>query len=162
MNRAFLFFALSSLAVTGCKKKEEVAASAPVAATMAKPGPVIKLPDLGLQLDLAGDVRVDKAYDAVGHQLDLGDVGSLEVVLMDAEQTLEEFKAKAESEPKNPTEEKLADGWAMTSENNSATKKLYIVDARRKIDGKFYKCNAYVKTPEKAAEALSACKSLRK
>lgn len=96
------------------------------------------------------------------HQLDFGAVGALDVVLMDAEQTLEEFKAKAENEPKNPTEEKLADGWAMTSENNSATNKLYIVDARRKIDRKFYKCNAYVKTPEKAAEALADCKSLRK
>lgn len=118
--------------------------------------------DLGLQLDLAGDVRVDKAFDAVGHQLDLGDVGSIEVVLMEAEQTLEAFKAKAENEPTNPKEEKLADGWAMTSENNSATKKLYVVDVRRTIDGKFYKRDAYVKTPEKAAEALAACKSLRK
>jgi len=52
--------------------------------------------------------------------------------------------------------------WVMTSANNSSTKKLYVVDARRKIDGKFYKCDVYVKTPEKAAEALAACKSLRK
>ena len=149
--------------VIGCKsKKEEGAPSTPAAVTVAKPGPVVKLPDLGLQLDLAGDVRVDKAFDAVGYQLDLGEVGSIEIVLMEAEQTLEAFKAKAENEPTNPKEETLADGWAMTSENNSSKAKLHLVNVRRKIDGKFYKCDAYVKTPEKAAEGLAACKSLRK
>lgn len=168
IRASLLFIALSTLAVTGCKNKEE-GGSAPAAGDKAgeakKPaaGGPVKLPDLGLQVDVAGEPTVDKALSGTGHMLMGGAVGAMTVELKDADQTLEDGKSDAGMyDPKNLKEEKLADGWALTWDNTGSMGANYFVESRRTIDGKFYKCGSTVSKPEQASAVLAACKSLRK
>ena len=168
IRASLLFIALSTLAITGCKKKEE-GGSGPAASAKggeaAKPaaGGPVKLPDLGLQLDAAGGPSVDKVIGGTGHMLMGGAVGAMQVELKDADQTLEEGKSDAEMySPKDLKEEKLADGWALTYSNTGSMGANYFVETRRTIDGKFYKCGSTVSKPEQATAVLAACKSLRK
>lgn len=166
IRASLLFIALSTLAVTGCKKKEEGGA-APAAGAKAgeakKPaGGPVALPDLGLQIDAPG-VSVDKAIGGTGHMLMGGDVGAMQVEVKDADQTLDDGKSDAGMyNPQNLKEEKLADGWALTWNNTGSMGANYFVETRRTIDGKCYKCGSTVSKLEQAEAVLKACKSLRK
>jgi hypothetical protein len=62
--------------------------------------------------------------------------------------------------PKNPKDEKLADGWAFTYENTGGMGTNYFVNVRRDIGGKPYWCETTASTPEQQTAALDFCKSL--
>ena len=62
--------------------------------------------------------------------------------------------------PKNPKDEKLADGWAYTFENTGGMGTNYFVNVRRDIGGKSYWCETTASTPEQQTAALDFCKSL--
>jgi hypothetical protein len=62
--------------------------------------------------------------------------------------------------PKNPKEEKLADGWAYTFENTSGMGTNYFVNVRRDIGGKPIWCETTASTTEQQTAALDFCKSL--
>jgi hypothetical protein len=62
--------------------------------------------------------------------------------------------------PKNPKDEKLADGWVYTFENTGGMGTNYFVNVRREIGGKSYWCETTASTPEQQTAALDFCKSL--
>ena len=64
--------------------------------------------------------------------------------------------------PSNPKSEKLSDGFAFTFENTGGAGKNYWVNVRRDIGGKSYWCETPSSSPEQQANALAACKSLKK
>lgn len=77
--------------------------------------------------------------------------------------TIEDAKSEAEMySPKDLKEEKLADGFALSFVNEGGMGTNYWVQVRREIDGKAYWCTTTASQPEQQANALAACKSLKK
>ena len=64
--------------------------------------------------------------------------------------------------PKNLKEEKLADGWAITFDNEGGMGKNYFVNVRREIDGKSIWCETTASQEAQQTNALNFCKSLKK
>jgi hypothetical protein len=123
----------------------------------------VKLDQLGLSLDVPGDVRVDKAIMGDGQMVQGSSVGAMQVEIPKEAQTLAQAKEDAQMyTPKNLKEETLADGWALTYENKGSMGANFFVDVRRTIDGKNYKCWVTTGESSQAANVLTACKSLRK
>lgn len=77
--------------------------------------------------------------------------------------TIEEAKKEAEMlTPKDLKEEKLADGFVLTFNNEGGMGKNFHVNVRREIDGKGYWCQTMVSKQEQADNAVKFCKSLKK
>ncbi|HVK71947.1 MAG TPA: hypothetical protein VM734_01450 [Kofleriaceae bacterium] len=170
MRASLLFVALASLAVAGCKKKEEgspassgsTAASAKPGAELAKPASPTKLPKLDLQLDVPGEVLVSDGIGAEGHLVNGPSVGAISIEVAKEAQTLDQAKSDAEAfTPKNLKSETLADGWALTFENTGSMGTNYWVTVRREIGGKSIACTTTGGEAAQAAAVLAACKTLR-
>jgi hypothetical protein len=152
MSRFTILFALC--AVVGCGKKDGGGGDKPAAT---------KLPKLGLQLDLPGDVNVsDPIMADVGNSITGEAVGSMQVETFKAPKTLDEEKADAKDySPKNVKADTLPDGWALSFENTGSMGTNYWVTVRRDIGGKSYKCWTTGSKAEQAQAVLAACKTLR-
>ena len=163
MTRAsILFIAVATLTTTACKKKEDGATGSAEKATEGKAA-AVKLPKLGLQIDVPGEANVDDAIGGEGHMLMGAGFGAMTVDITKTPQTLEEAKADADMyTPKNLKTEKLSDGWAITFDNTGSMGANYFVQVRRDIGGKTYGCSTTGSQPSQAAAVLAACKTLRK
>ena len=64
--------------------------------------------------------------------------------------------------PTNLTKAEAESGWEVTFENTGSMGTNYWVKVRRDIDGKSYDCSTTANTAEQQANALAACKTLRK
>ena len=159
-----VLFAAATLFATACKKKgDDAAGSSAAKPTEAAKGTAMKLPKVGLQIDITGDTAMvsdgmsDKSNMIMG-----GDVGALNIELADKAETLDEAKDEAKDfNPKDLKDEKLADGWAVTYSNTGSMGANYFVTVFRTIGGKNVKCSTTVSKPEQAQAALAACKTLR-
>ena len=122
-----------------------------------------KLPKLGLQIDIPGDiVNVGDAVMAEGNSIVGSDVGAMQVEIFKDPQTIDQAKDDAKMfNPKNVKEEKLADGWTLSFENTGSMGTNYWVTVRRDIGGKTYKCWVTGNTKGQADATLAACKTLR-
>lgn len=157
MIRSSIVSVLVAALAFGCGSKDEKGGGgggAPAA---------VKLPKLGLTLDVPGSVDVSDAIGGEGHMLMGSGVGALNVTVEAAAQTVDAAKEDAKMySPKNLKTEALADGWSMTFENKGAMGTNHWVEVRRTIDGKNYKCGSTGPEGSQAAAVLAACKSLRK
>ncbi len=125
----------------------------------------LALPKLGLKGNApAGATAGDAIGGGVGHMVQgTGLVAIVEVASETRAKTVEAAKKDAEMyTPKNLKDEKLADGWAISYDNEGGMGKNYFVNVRREIDGKSIWCETTAPTPEQAATALEFCKSLSK
>lgn len=130
-----------------------------------KAGGSVDLPKLGLKADAPAETEVKDAFGGGnGHMLTgPGLVVSAEVASDTRPKTVEDAKKEADMyTPKNLKEEKLADGWAITFDNEGGMGKNYFVNVRRDIDGKSIWCETTVAMPEQQTNALNFCKSLKK
>ncbi len=155
-----VLFASAVLVTTACKKKEDGGGAS------AKPaeakGAAVKLPKVGLQLDIAGETMVSDGMGAQSNMVNGEAIGALEVEVAEKPQTLDEAKADAaDYKPRNLKEEKLADGWALSYDNTGSMGTNYFVHVRRDLGGKSYTCSTTGSKPDQAQAVLAACKSLR-
>ncbi len=153
MSRFTILFAL--VAAVGCSKKEGGSAGDKPAA--------VKLPKIGLQLDIPGEVIVgDPMMADVGNSINGEAVGAMQVEQMKAAKSLDDEKADAaDFKPKNLKADTLPDGWALSFENTGSMGTNYWVTVRRDIGGKSYKCWTTGSQAEQAKNVLAACKTLR-
>lgn len=126
----------------------------------------LDLPKLGLKGDAPEGTEVKDAIGGgAGHML-MGSGGfaaSVEVASDTRPKTADDAKKEADMyTPKNLKDEKLADGWAITFDNEGGMGKNFFVNVRREIDGKSIWCETTSSTPEQAATVLAFCKSLKK
>jgi hypothetical protein len=150
-------FLVGVIAVAGCGKKDEGGGGGGGAAKS------VKLPKLGLTIDVGGETRVDDAIMGEGNMINGSSVGAMQVEIPKEAQTIEQAKEDASMyTPKNLKEEKLADGWALTFDNKGSMGANYFVTVQRTIDGKNYKCWVTTGDAKQAANVLTACKTLKK
>lgn len=162
IRASLLFIALATLTTTACKKKEEGAGGASGGGDTAKAA-AVKLPKVGLQADVPGEVTVEKQIGGDGDMLTGSGIGAMTVEVAKTPQSLDEAKSDASMySPKNLKEEKLADGYVLTFDNTGSMGANYFVDVRRDIGGKTYHCSTTGSEPGQAAAVVAACKSLRK
>ncbi len=153
-----VLFASATLVTTACGKKSGDSGSGAAAAKAT----AVKLPKVGLQLDIAGETMVSDGMEKVSNMVNGEAIGALEVDLADKPQTLDEAKTDAaDFKPRNLKEEKLADGWALSYENTGSAGTNYFVRVRRDIAGKSYTCSTTGSQASQAQAVLAACKSLR-
>lgn len=127
----------------------------------AKPA-AVKLPKVGLSIDVPGETMVMDGMGANSNMVNGESIGALEVDLADKPQSLDEAKTDANDfKPRNVQDEKLADGWALTYENTGSMGTNYFVRVQRAIGGKTYTCSTTGSQPEQAKAVLAACKSLK-
>ena len=129
-----------------------------------KAGP-LDLPKLGLKGDApAGATVGDVIGGGTGHMIQApGLVVSVEIASDTRPKTGEDAQKEADMYgPKNPKVEKLADGWALTFDNEGGMGKNYFVNVRREIDGKSIWCETTAAEAAQQANALAFCKSLKK
>lgn len=141
----------------------DVKAEAPAEPAAAASG-TVELTKLGLEAQAPAGARVGDAVldDAVMIQ---GDDLTVTVSLASDTRPKTEEDAKKEVEGtykgvKNLESEKLADGWAMTFDNEGDLGANFFVQVRRDIGGKSYWCETTVASVEEQASALAFCKSL--
>ena len=131
-----------------------------------KAGGPLDLPKLGLKGDAPAESNAGDAIGGgVGHMVQGpgGFVATVEVASDTRPKTAEDAKKEADMyTPKNLKDEKLADGWAITFDNEGGLGKNYFVNVRRDIDGKSIWCETTSSTPEQQASVLAFCKSLKK
>jgi fructose-specific component phosphotransferase system IIB-like protein len=145
-------------AKSGDAKAGEAKADAPAAASK------LDLAKIGLKADAPAGATVGDGVMGTGVMV-MGDnlVVGVEEASASAPKTIDEAKSEAEMYgPKNIKEEKLADGWLLTFENEGSMGKNYHVNARREIGGKAYSCTTMQSSPEQSANAVAFCKSLSK
>ncbi|MGE5181966.1 MAG: hypothetical protein ACM31C_07880 [Acidobacteriota bacterium] len=153
---SIVLFASATLVTTACSKKSGDAGSAAAKAA------AVKLPNVGLQLEIPGETMVSDGMEKVSNMVNGEAIGALEVDLADKPQTLDEAKTDAaDFKPRNLKEEKLADGWALSYENTGSAGTNYFVRVRRDIAGKSYTCSTTGSQAAQAQAVLAACKSLR-
>ena len=163
IRASILFIALATLAGPACKKKEDGGAASGKTSEAAKPAGPTKLPKLGLQIDVPGEVNIGDAPMGEGHMLMGSAIGAMQIEIPKKPQTLDEAKSDAGMyTPMNLKADTLPDGWAMTFDNKGGAGQNFFVDVRRDIDGKTYKCSTTGSDANQAAAVLAACKSLRK
>lgn len=155
-----------------CKSKDEgtagSAAGAGAAAAGEKPaaaGPTILAKAGGLKIDLPEGASVSDGFGGTDGVSIMGT--DLLVNIAEASEIRPKTVAEARKEaemysPKNLKDETLADGWTLTYDNEAAGGKSYFVNARRTIGGKSWWCDSVGTKPEQQANALAACKNLRK
>lgn len=141
------------------KPGDAKAADAPAAA-----GP-LELPKLGLKADAIADATVGEMIPkGEGHMVQgPGLVVTAQIASDSRPKTVEDAKKEADMyTPKNLKEEKLADGWAITFDNEGGMGKNYFVNVRREIDGKSIWCETTASQEAQQTNALNFCKSLKK
>lgn len=143
------------------EKKSDAGAKADVKAEPAAPAK-LELPKLGLKADAPAGTTVSDGIGGEGAMV-MGDnlVLNVDPAKDSTPKTIEDAKKEAEMfTPKNIEEEKLADGWVLTFENEGGMGKNYHVQVRREIGGKAWSCTTMQSTPEQQANAVAFCKSL--
>ncbi len=151
-----VLFASATLVTTACSKKSGDSAATPAKAA------AVKLPKVGLQLDIPGETMVSDGMGAQSNMVNGEAIGALEVDLADKPKSLDEAKTDAaDYKPRNVKEEKLADGYALSYENTGGAGTNYFVEVRRDIAGKSYTCSTTGSQAAQAQAVLAACKSLR-
>lgn len=156
--------------VSSCSKKEDksggAAASGGGGATAAATGDKaaeVKLPKLGLKLDIRGEVTVADGIGDNAVMITGPGIGAMQVSLMKepVAAAVAGEDAKMYS-PKNASTEIIPPAdWLMTFENAGGAGTNYWVDSQRTIGGKPYKCGTTGSDPAQAKEVKFACKSLR-
>jgi hypothetical protein len=161
---SIILLASTTLFAAACGgKKTEGAAKGSDGDKGGAPAAATKLPALGLQLDVPGDVNVGDAIGAKGHMLQGSGIGAMQIEAFDKPKTLDEAKTDAaDYSPKNVKGETLPDGWTLTYDNSGSMGANYFVTVRRDIGGASYKCSTTGSDPKQAEAVLAACKSLRK
>jgi len=166
-------FTFAIVACTESKPTEAAGGAAapagdkPAAAAAAAPaGGGLKLPALGLTIDLPADSSVNEMLGSFMVQGG-GTVVSVSEVKADntaAAKTFEDAKkAMGDYSPKKTTkEEKTADGWNIQFQNDGGMGANYFVWVRRTIDGKQIQCETTASSTEQADKAAAACASLKK
>ena len=123
----------------------------------------LELTKLGLKVDAPAGSEVSGGIGGGEMVQGPGLVMSVDVASETRPKTIDEAKKDAEMyTPKNIKTETLGDGWAITFENEGAAGTNYWVNVRRDIGGKAYWCETTASQPEQQANALAACKSLKK
>jgi hypothetical protein len=123
-----------------------------------------KLEKLGVQLDIQGEALVGDGLDKTSQMVNATSLGALLVseVGKSSAKTLKAAKSEAGLfKPRNVQGETQADGYWLTFENTGSMGTNYWVKTRKQLGAKSYECGATVDTADKAAAALSACKTLR-
>jgi hypothetical protein len=152
---------MAILAMAGCKKKDDDGKGGAAKASEGAAA-VQKLPRVGLQIALDGEVSFDKEIGGDGDMVTGAGVGALTVSAWAKPQTIDEAKEDASLySPKNLKQDKLADGWTLTYENTGSMGTNYFVTVRRDLGGKTYKCTTTGSEAAQAQAALAACKSLK-
>lgn len=143
---------------TGEKKDDKKAAGDAKAAAPSK----LELGKVPLTADAPAGTNVSDGIGGAGVMV----MGENLVVNVDAAtdmtpKTLEDAKKDAEMyTPKNFKEEKLADGYALTFENEGGMGTNYHVSVRRELAGKAWSCTTMQSNTEQQSTALAFCKSL--
>ena len=124
----------------------------------------LDLPKLDLKGDAPAESTLMDAIGGTGHMVaGTGLVVTVTEATDTSPKTIEEGKAEADLfSPKNIKEEKLADGWLMTFDNEGSMGKNFFVKARRDIGGKAYICDTTVSEAAQQTNAVNFCKSLKK
>jgi len=144
-------------------KKDDKAEAAKVDAPKADGPKTHDITKLGLKIDGPGDATIE---DMMGSQMIRG--AGLVVTVKPAgdffPKTLEDAKKEATDmyTGTEMAEETLADGWALTFVNEGGMGKNYWVQVARTIDGQTYACETTASQADQQANALAACKSLKK
>jgi hypothetical protein len=123
-----------------------------------------KLPTLGLQVDVPGEVIVSDGLGKNAQMLSGPQVGGMNIAeASDTDpKTVKDEQSEAQMfTPKNLKTETLPDGWAVTFENTGSMGTNYWVEVRRNIGTKSYICSGTEDTADKAQGALTACKSIK-
>lgn len=129
-----------------------------------KAGGPVDLPKFGLKADAPAGAEVKDAMIGEGHMVQApGLVVNIELASESRPKTGEDAQKDADMYgPKNPKVETLADGWALTFDNEGSMGKNFFVNVRREIDGKSIWCETTAAEAAQQANALAFCKSLRK
>ncbi len=137
--------------------------AAPATAAAAAGGNEVVLTKLNLKAEAPEGTQAKDAIIGEGMMLQgTGLIVSVDVASETRPKTIEDAKKDAEMyTPKNLKEEKLADGYAVTFENEGGMGKNYWVMVRREIGGKAYWCETTASQPEQQEAALKVCKSLK-
>jgi hypothetical protein len=122
-----------------------------------------KIEQVGLTATLPAMSQVSDAIGGKGAMV----LGTAPVTITEAEaDDPKDVKAAKEEadmyNPKNFKEEKLADGWVVTFENEGSMGTNFWMKSRREIGGKAYICDTSVSKDEQRAAAIEICKSLKK
>lgn len=152
-------------ATKGDAKKTDAKAGDAKAADAPKAAGPLDLPKLGLKADAVPDATVGEMIPkGDGHMIQgPGLVVTAQIASDSRPKTVEDAKKEADMyTPKNLKEEKLADGWAITFDNEGGMGKNYFVNVRREIDGKSIWCETTASQEEQQTNALNFCKSLKK
>ena len=149
-----LALSLSTLtATTACSKKGDGGGGKPAA---------VKIPKLGVELDIPGEVSVTDGMGESSQMLMGTEIGAMTVELAATPQSQEEAKSDADMfSPKNFKADKLADGYWMTYDNTGGAGANFFVTVRRDLGGKSYRCTTTTNTADRQAVVVAACKSLR-
>lgn len=124
----------------------------------------LDLPKLGLKAEAPAESTVNDAIMGSGHMI-MGP--GLVVNVAEASETQPKTveDAKKESElfsPKNLKDEKLADGWVITFDNEGSMGKNFFAQVRRDIGGKAIWCETTASEAAQQTNAVNFCKSLKK
>jgi hypothetical protein len=124
----------------------------------------LDLPKLGLKADAPADSTVNDAIMGSGHMImGPGLVVNVSEASDTQPKTAEDAKKEAEMfSPKNLKEEKLADGWVVTFDNEGGMGKNFFAQVRREIGGKAIWCDTTASQTEQQTNAVNFCKSLKK
>jgi hypothetical protein len=124
----------------------------------------VSIDKLGLKGDAPAGSTVGDAVVGEGAMVQgPGIVVTVEAASDSRPKTVEDAKKEADMySPKNLKDEKLADGWALTFDNEGGAGKNFFVNVRRDIGGKAIWCETTASQPEQQANALAFCKSLAK
>jgi hypothetical protein len=162
MTRNITIALVASLALLGtaCSKKDGGSASGKSAEGAKK---ATKLPKVGLQLDIPGDVELGNGIGGDNATMLSGPgIGALQVDIPKTPQSLDEAKSDASMySPKNLKSETLPDGFVLSFENKGSMGTNYWVQVRRDIGGKTYNCSTTGSDADQAKAVVEACKSLR-
>jgi hypothetical protein len=154
---------VSCLSLAGCSKGD-------VGAKNVDPA-TVKLDQVGLQIDLAGDARVSKHWaggEAVTintGSMKFGTAREISVEVLERAKTADEVNAQLSEDTKNKdvNVETLSDGFVATYNylNPTLAKQMEVAEVYRTIGGRTVLCKCQSTGAELVADALAACKTLR-
>jgi hypothetical protein len=126
-------------------------------------GGAVDLTKLGLKAEAPAGASIGDAIMGEGVMIQ-GDnlMATVEVASDSKPKTEEDAKKEADVyTPKNWKSEKLADGFAVTFDNEGDLGANFFVQVRRDIGGKSYWCETTASSAEQQANTLAFCKSLK-